>query len=197
MVWPVFAIFAFSFLLLESGLRTLLAIGYTSPSLMLILLVYISLWAPTTIAVWAALTLGLLVDLTTPVQVAHQAGDVSLIGPACLGYVAGSYVTVQLRGMVFRDSALATAVLVFIAGAFVHLVVVAILTMRALPWPVAEPIPGWNAADQLVARFLELLYTGVITVPIAYVLTRLKWLWGFNPHAGPGASHHHGRRWSS
>jgi len=193
MRWPVFSIFAFLFLVLDDGLRTLWAIGYTSPCFLLILMVYVSLWTPPTTGGWAAIILGLLVDLQTPVYPVGQAVDVVLIGPTGIAYLIGAYVTVQLRGMVFRDSPLAVGVLVFLAGIFVHLVVVAILTVRGLPWPVAEPLPGWHAADQLVGCFFELLYTSLVAVPLAYVLTRLKWLWNFAPHGGAGFGHHHGR----
>ncbi len=194
MRWPVFAILAYLFLVLEEGLRTLVAIGYTSPSLLLILAVFVGLWAPSRAAAWAGLALGLLIDLSHPVRLAGQAFDFALIGPACLGYFAAVYVTLQLRGMVFRDSALAIGVLVLIAGLFARLVAIAILTVRGLPWLVAEPLAGWDAADQLVAGFLELLYTAVVAVPIGYLLIRFKWVWGFTPSAGPGYGGHHARR---
>jgi len=194
MHWPVFAIFTFLLLILEDGLRTLISIGYTSPSLLLILLVFIALWASPAIGGWAAVILGLLTDLTTPVYAIGEVHDVALIGPCCLGYLTGAIVIVQLRGMVFRDSSLAMGVLVIISGAFVHLVIMALLTMRGLPWPVAEPIPGWSAADQLVARFFDLLYSGLVAVPLGYVLIRSRAIWGFQPQGGPGVAHHHSRR---
>lgn len=192
MRWPVFAIFALTFLVLEDGLRTLLTIGYTTPNLLLILMVFVGLWAPSMIAGWAAVILGVLTDLGSPIYDVDLVGDVALIGPACLGYLCGTYVICQLRGMVFRDSSLAVGVLVAVAGAFVHLVIMAMLTVRGLPWPVGEPIPGWSAADQLVARFFDLLYTAVLAVPIGYVLIRLKWAWGFTPSGSSamGSGHH-------
>ena len=95
MRWPVFAILAYLMLVLQEGLRTLWSIQGTSPSLLLILLVYVGLWAPPMTAAWAALALGLLIDLTTPVKTLNHLQDVTLIGPACLGYLAGAYVTVR------------------------------------------------------------------------------------------------------
>lgn len=194
MRWPIFAIFAFAFLVIEDGLRTLMAIGFITPSLLLILMVFVGLWAPSTTGGWAAVILGALIDLTTPIYDVGLVHDVALIGPACLGYLTGTYVTCQLRGMVFRDSPLAIAVLVVVAGMFVHLVTMAMLTIRGLPWPLGEPIPGWNAADQLVARFLNLLYTAVWAIPISFLLIRSKWLWAFNSPGTATGSTHYNRR---
>lgn len=194
MRWPVFAIFAYLMLTLEQSLRTLWASNYTCPSFLLILMVFISSWAPAMTAVWAALILGLLVDLSSPVLPANHAHDVVLIGPAALGYLTGAYVTILLRGMFFRDSPLAIGVLVLIAGAFTHLVVVALLTVRGLPWLIAEPLRGWSAADELVASFFELLYSAALAVPLGYCLVRLRWVWGFHLHPGKGAGHHYSWR---
>ena len=194
MRWPVFAIMGYLLLVLDTGLSTLLAVNGISPSLTLILLAFVALWANPMAAAWAALALGLAVDLNTPIQTAHLATDAVLIGPAALAYLTGAYVTVQLRGMLFRDSPLAVAVLVLVAGAFVNLVIVAMLTLRGLPWPIAEPLHGWSAADQLVARFFGLLYTAAVAVPAGYLLIRTQGLWGFHPHLGKGPAHHQARR---
>jgi len=174
---------------MEEGLRTLLAIGHTSPSFLLILMVFTSLWVSPLSAAYTALLLGLLVDLSKPILPANQMIDVALIGPACLGYLTGAYVTMQIRGMIFRHSPIAIGVMVFIAGAFAHLVTMSLLTARGLPWLVAEPIQGWNAADQLVARFLELVYTAMLAVPLGYILVRLQRLLGFPTHTGKTGPH--------
>jgi len=194
MRWPVFAIFAYLTLTLEQSLRTLLASNYVCPSFLLILMVFISSWAPTMTTLWAAMILGLLVDLSHPVLPANHAIDVVLIGPAALGYLTGSYVTILLRGMFFRSSPLTIGVLVLIAGAFTHLVIIALLTIRGLPWLIAEPLRGWSAADQLVASFFELLYSAAVAIPLGYCLVRLRWVWGFATHPGKGMGHHYSWR---
>lgn len=194
MRWPVFALFAYVLLVLEHGLRTLFVIGHTSPSFLLILAVFIGLWAPPMTAAWAAMALGILADLGSPLQPAGQSLDVALIGPIALGFVTASYVAVQLRGLVFRESSLAFGVMVFLAGIFAHLVTVAVLTVRGLPWFVAEPVAGWAAADQLVQRFLEVVYSAGVAIPMGYVLQRLHRVWGFPPVSGKAFGHHHGRR---
>ncbi len=187
MRWPVFAFLAFLLLVLQEGLGTLWSVGGHSPSLLMVLMVFVSLWAPSLTGAYAALALGLLTDLSQPVYPAGQATDVALIGPACLGYLTGAYVTQQLRGMVFRHSPLVIGVMVLIAGAFVHLVVLAILTARGLPWLAAQPVAGWHAADQLVARFFDLLYTAGVGVVLGAVLVRFHWALGFGQQQGKAA----------
>lgn len=194
MRWPVFAILAYLLLVVQEGCRTLLTIGNTTPSLLWILAVFVALWAPPRTVAGAGLILGLLADLIHPLPVSGHVSDVALIGPACLGYLTGTYVAVQLRGMVFRESPIAMAVLVLVAGMFVQLVIVALLTVRGLPWPLAQPIPGWHAADELVARFFSLLYAAVLAVPLGFILVQLQWLWGFPPHHGQSAGHTRARR---
>jgi hypothetical protein len=46
-------------------------------------------------------------------------------------------------------------------------------------------IPDWSAADQLLRRFLELIYTVVLSAPLGAGLMRLRGLFGFEqarPH---------------
>ena len=188
MRWSVFAIMVYLAVGLQEGLRTLLVIGYTSPSFLLILLVFIAVHAPRSTVAWSAMILGILVDLK-PVPLTDQYADVAVIGPGCLGYLAGGLVVIHLRSMVFRESAMTVAALVLAAGVFIHLIIVALLTMRGLPWLLGEPIRGWNVADQLVDRFLEIVYTAAWAVPIAMGLNRLEPLWGFSLHIGAGRRH--------
>ena len=179
MNWLVFALVTYAALVLQQGLGALLAVpmpgvGELTPSLLLIVLVFVALHAPAWSAVWAGLVLGLLADL--------QPGpmpEARLIGPHALGFLAGAYALLQLRGMVFRQSIITFAALTLTAGVFVTLVSVALLTVRGLPWPLGEPIPGWHAADQLVHRFLELIYTTLLSIPLGTLLARGMRLWAF------------------
>ena len=178
MRWTTFVIMTYITLAIQEGLRTLLMFNEVSPSLVMILMVFIALHAPRSKAAWAALMLGLLTDLK-PLPLADPLTDLTVIGPGCLGYLAATSVVLQLRAMVFRESAMSLAALVLLAGVFAHLVIVALLTMRGLPWPLGEPIQGWNVADQLVERFLEVLYTAIWALPMGVVLNRLIPLWDF------------------
>ncbi|MAE63271.1 MAG: hypothetical protein CMJ18_03280 [Phycisphaeraceae bacterium] len=191
MRWFVFAIAAFIMLSLDQGLRVLLRIPGSdgvAPSFMLVLAVFVMISAPRRTAFWAALTCGLLVDLSLP-RSAGQATDFALIGPMALGYLAGAAVTVELRGLIFRDSPVAFGALVLIAGTFVHLVAVALLTLRGLPYPAfIDAINGWSAADELVRRFFELLYSAVLAVPLGLLLIWSDRFWAFGPQTtGPSS----------
>jgi cell shape-determining protein MreD len=179
MNWILLALMSYLALLAETGLRSVWLIslpwtGDISPSLLLILLVFVGLHAPGWAVAWTALGLGLLTDL----QPGPMPGAV-LVGPGTLGFLAGGYALLQLRTMVFRESLFAFTTLVLIAGVFVHLVTVAMLSLRLLPWPLGEPIPGFSAPDQLVHRFFELLYTTALAMPVGLVLFRSTHLWHF------------------
>jgi len=177
MNWIAFGIAAYMCLALEMGLRTLLlfpggGIGQVSPSFMLVLATFVALRAPAAMVTWVMLVLGLLVDLTST-----TIANGPVLGPASLGYVLGGWAVLQLRAMVFRESVLTLAVTTCIAGVFVHLGTVFLLSMRG---PVTgEPVASFSAADQLVHRFLQLLYTVALSLPAGLILLRLAPAFGF------------------
>ena len=187
MRWPVFCLFVFLALVFQLGLRTLLrdpfGIDAGEPQFLLILGVFIGLSAPGKVTPWAWLILGALVDLANPVPVrlAMRETQTTLLGPACLGYLLGGYAVWQLRPLVVRDSPLAVAFVAFCAGMLVQLAIVATLSVRGLPWPwlAEEQIASFRAADELVRRFLELIYTTLFAIPLGALLIRLRPMWGF------------------
>lgn len=178
--WTVFIIFTYLFLGLQVGLMPLLEYRGVTPSLLLILGVYVGLFAPPITVGWSMLMLGLLTDLTVWYEGADQS-VVWLIGPASLGFLGGAFAVLQLRSLVFRDSPLAVVLLVFFVGIFVHLVTVALLTARGLPVPLGEPMAAWSAADELYHRFRQLLYSTLLAFPLAMLLLRSESLWAFQP----------------
>lgn len=187
MNWLVFTLVTFLFLVLENGLRTLLSIDIVegvSPSFLLVLMVFVGLMANSPVVAWASLLLGIVADL--------QPGPVAegvIVGPAALGFLVGGWAVTQLRSLVFRQSMTTLAVMTFASGIFVHLVIVALYTMRGLGLMGAEPVANWSAADQLVRRFLELIYSSAIALPLGWILFRYIWIWGF-PHIHKGRERH-------
>jgi len=179
MNWLFFALATYLTLVVETGLRAtwmLPIAGGMTPALLLVLLVFIGLHAPTWTVIWAGLVLGLVADLqSSPMP------ETLLIGPTTLGYLAAAYTVLQLRSMVFRQSLLTLVALVLAAGLFAEGVTVAMLTVRSWSWTLGQPIPGWSAADQLVHRFLELIYTSAVALPLGVLLFRTTRLWGFAP----------------
>jgi len=186
MRWSVFVIFAYLFLALEVGLDRLLHYGPVAPSFLLILGVFIGLSAPPMTAIWSMLILGLLTDLSRGYTTSDQQAF-WLIGPAALAYLCGGLAMLQLRGLVFRHSVIAMAVMVFVVGVFTYLVTVAMLTLRSLPWPLGDPIADWSATDRLVRAFSELVYCAFLAVPLGLVLARTEAMWGFI--GGKGRTH--------
>ncbi len=192
MRWYVFFIFTFVLLVLETGLRSLLRIntsaGEICPSFLLVLATFVALWAPSRIVPWVMLTIGLVTDLQ-PIPVVDPVSVPSMIGPATLGYMLGGYAVLQVRTFLFRQSPLAVAISVVVTGVFVHLVIVAALTMRGLPLPgFPGRIDGWSIGDQLYRRFFEMLYTAVAAIPLGWLLTRSLPVWGFEGTRTPWRS---------
>jgi len=178
----IFAIFAYVALSLQVMLSNLLVWGDRGvmPSFLMILAVFIGLYAPTLAVAWAMLILGLLADLT---QSYMTAGGtlVWLPGPSALGFLMGCFAIMQLRSMMYRDSAVALTAMVFLVGVFIQLTTVAMLTLRAMPGMPSDPIANWSATDELVRRFKELVYTTVMSLPLGLALVRSVRVWGFEP----------------
>jgi rod shape-determining protein MreD len=176
MRWLIFSLTIAAAYVLEVGLHTLLAVprpdGGVSPSFMLVVAVFVGLLAPSTTVAWAFLVVGLLVDI--------KGGPAGVIlGPAAVGYLVGGYAIVQLRTLVFRESVLTLAVMTFVIGVFIHLTIVMLYTLRGLPMIPADQVANWSAADQLLHRFLELVYSAAVAAPLGFVLFRYAGIWGF------------------
>ena len=133
MRWVTFAIVAYVAIALEKGLMDTLAFhgfGSIRPSLIAVLLVFIALNGPKQAVLWAALILGVLMDLCVPLE--DATGRVRfLIGPYALGYVFAAYMVLQLRPMVFRRRVLTQSVLAALAVLAAGVIAVAIFTVRS------------------------------------------------------------------
>lgn len=172
MNWLVFAVATYLLLALDVGASKLVSIGGVQPQWLLVLLVFVGLMAPTQTAAIAALVIGVILDLLPgPVPGA------TIIGPYAIGCLVGMYAVLQLRGLVLRESVVTLTATVFVVGLLTELVVVAAFSFRQLPWPLGEPIAGWSAAGQLAGRFLDVVYTTVVAVPLGVVLRRTRSLW--------------------
>lgn len=161
-------------LVMEQGLRNLLEIGGISPGFVLTLVVYAAILAPAAGSFWLAVCAGCVVDLTLTYHDAASGVDYALVGPTALAFLLARTVGLQMRGVIFRDSPVAVAVVVFVAGLLAQLALVMLLTARGLPFVTGQPIEGWNWADQLVQRFFGTLYSAVLAVPLTVLLSKLE-----------------------
>ena len=177
MNWFVFAILAYVLYAVQILLAPLWTVHWgeqrLEPILMLILLVFIGLQARAIAVGWAALILGLLVDVSLQ---QHEPG---LIGPWAIGFLAAGYALVQLRNLLFKDSMFTIAIMTFVAGVFAYLVATTIHVMRGIPMFNNPPVEGFSAADQLFHGFGVLVYTAAVAVPLGYVLLKTRPAWGF------------------
>ena len=180
MRWAVFGIFAYLTLVLDTSLLELLAGRelQIKPSACGLLAAFICLSAPRMAAMWACLTLGLLLDLSDPLSLG-EADKLHLIGPRTLGYVCGGYLVLQLRTIVFRQRALTIGTMTFICLLAVHLVAVAVYVIRS--WYPGGDL-SWaqtTTLGELLRRFLMALYSGLLAIPFGWLLVRSMPLWGF------------------
>lgn len=179
MNWTVYILSLWILLGLELSLKPALALGPTSiaPSLVLPLVIFVAMHAPAALALWAAAIAGLLLDLTFPIALT-TGGEVRVPGPSALGFTLAAALTLNLRAMLIKRNPL-TLLAMSIAGAAVSaIVVVALLSIRAM---YGDPIT-FRPAPQLGARLLSSLYTGIAALLEALILFPLATLFGFTSH---------------
>lgn len=144
---------------LELGLRKALAIGSAgiAPSFVFILCVLIALSAPSSVAMWTCLILGLITDLTWPHEIASGVSTATIAGPYAVGYLVACQFVLSIRGNMFKRNPLTLGVLCACGMAIAQIVVVALYTFRSG----YTEIP-WDPTSQLLARMGVALYTGLV-----------------------------------
>ncbi len=173
----VFALVAWIFIGLEGGLRDALQVGQLNiaPSFVLVLATMVALWASPSAAMGAAVVLGLALDMLYQVPHAHGTGDVVVLGPHALGFMLGAFLVLNLRAIAFRKNTLTLAVLCVLSGVCGALVVTAALSLRAL----YDPIEIGRPIAELGQRFASACATFVLALPVGFVLTRARRVFGF------------------
>ncbi|MGJ8636338.1 MAG: hypothetical protein ACSHX5_05800 [Phycisphaerales bacterium] len=145
------------------------------PSVVLPLLVFVALYAPRKHALWCAVVLGISMDLLTPIT-HNNGGPVTLIGPYVLGNLLAAQFIFSVRGMVIRRNPLTIAVLSLLASLIAEILVVAIITLRAL----AGDKIAWDAGDALMDHSLSSLYTSVGALFLSFIFFALTPAFGFH-----------------
>jgi len=183
MRWPVFLIVSLLALVLERGLRPLLSLQIgpyedVAPSFLLVVAVFVALGAPRATVYWALMLIGVLVDVKS-VLGSTATSDVVIVGPHAIGFLLGAWVAIHLRNIMFREALTTMVVMTLVVGLFVALVVVALLTLRGLPLLPTEPIPNWEAIPELLSRLLGVAYSGVLALPLGWLLGKTRPIWAF------------------
>lgn len=187
MNWAIFAIFAYVAVVVDRSLTVLFPDGAAAPSMTLVLMVYLAMSAPPWKVMWSALLLGLLVDLSQKLTLVDGPQAAVLVGPHALGYLVGAYLVLQVRAMLFRHSLLSLLALVVAGGMLAQLVIVFLLSVRGLSIVPGEAVTQWSAMGEVGTRFVQVIYSAVLALPLGWLLIRLEPLWQFS--AGKGGSH--------
>lgn len=187
------AILAYLLFALDLGLAPHINVGPMSPRLVLPLAVYVAMYAPARAALWLGLCLGLVTDLLTPIAMRGpggvNAGEVLWpVGPHAVGYMAGIYAVIVLRGYMIKRSPGTPPALTLVAAIVATVVSVAMMSVRhqlhvtvRLVEPSAWP---WSAGAELLARSGSAVYTAIVAFPLAMALRPLTRVMGLDdaPH---------------
>lgn len=162
---------------LELGLRPSIQLGSSgmAPSFALILVTYVALAAPRMTALWSAMFIGVMLDLTSERLGANGLSTLTIVGPYALGCMLGTSAIINLRSMVYRRNPLTMLVLASFMSVIVQIVVVACFAARSW-W---DPAIAFHARPELAARLGSAAYTGVAALLVGPVLNFLTPLFGF------------------
>ncbi len=176
MNWAAFLILLWLFAGMEWGLRDALQFGQmgVAPSFLMILMVFVSLWASASAAIGATLVIGIAMDLLH--QYSMPGGVVVVLGPHAIGALLGASLVLNLRALVFRRDIWTIAFLTVFATAVAMTVVSAMVALRAAYDPSLD-YPG--PAARLAEGALSAVYTGVLAIIVGPVLGLLRPLLGF------------------
>ena len=165
-----------------SGVKSMLAVRVGSvsgtPGVILPVVAIVALCAPPTAALWMALALGMLHDLTSAVPTTTNE-TMFHIGPGAIGLVLGAQFILLIRGMVIRRNPLTLVVMTIAAGLIAAICTVAIITVRQLI--LRDPIE-WSATNELVQRLFSAVVTGGSALVLSIVLLPLTPMLGL-PHS--------------
>lgn len=177
MNWLVFILSAWICFGLELALMSVFDAGSRGvhPSMVVPLLVFVAMNAPRKQTLWAAIMLGLVVDLISPVP-AQDGGLVTVIGPHALGHLLGVHFVLAVRGMLIRRNPLTMIVMSIVTMLIAQIVVIAIFTLRDL----GASSLVWDAGNELRQGLFSSLYTGISALLLSFVFFALGPVFGFN-----------------
>lgn len=176
MNWFVFAFISWIAFGIERALLVYFDAGSGGvlPSVVIPLVVFVALHAPRPQTLWAAIILGVVSDLLSP-MVHVDGGASTVLGPHALGYLLVCQFVFAIRGMVIRRNPL-TLIFLSIAGSLIaQIVIVAIFTLRGFG---DDPIV-FHAGAELIQRSLSAVYTGLGAIVLSIVFFALEPVFGF------------------
>lgn len=182
MNWPLFAIACWLCAVLQVGLAPLLSVGGRLPGggaqFLLVLAAFAAVCVPRAPqAVLAACVAGLVMDLQ-----AETIPGAPLMGPLALGFAAGATAVCWFRKKGLAPSVLSIVLAVFIAGVVAHGVALVLLYARgvALPGLPGERVPGFAPSRELLGRFIAVVCSAALALPMGALLMLSLPLWGMS-----------------
>lgn len=168
MNWIALWLVCWVFLGLEKGLKGPLEIGASdiAPSFVFALVTLVGMSANRVQATWAAIGLGLAMDLLFQVPLKGGITPVVVVGPYALAFALSVQLVIALRGLVIKHNPLSMGFLALAGALVAQTVLVAIYTFRTL---LGAPF-AWDATHQLIAGAGSALYTGVVATGLALVM---------------------------
>ena len=178
MNWLLYAILGVLLVVMDASVMPVLRLGAIWPEAAPGLVAFVALWASRRSVPWAALLLGLLQDLSSPVVVGDRE-VIHLIGPATLGWLFGAAALLPLRRVLLRRHPIAVGAATVVLVLLANLVWGAIFSLRVLLHDEAAPWPPGGGVAALGTAALEAIADGVVAVPLAWMLMRLGDWWRF------------------
>jgi rod shape-determining protein MreD len=177
MNWFVFAIAAWITFGLELALLPILDAGSggVHPSMVIPLMAFAALYAPQKQALWAAIILGIIMDLLAPMPMT-TGGSAIIVGPHALGYLLAAHFILAIRGALIRRNPLTLVIISIAASMIAQVVVIAIFTIRNMG---TNPLI-WDASAQLVDQSFSSLYTGLSALILSVAFFALAPTFGFH-----------------
>lgn len=181
MNWLGVAIIGWLALGLEGSLRHTLRLGHTgiAPSFVVPVVVIVALAASPLQATWAAVILGIAIDLTSVAPSGGVGAPVPVVGPHALGFALAAQAVLAMRQMVIRRHPLSIGVMSMVFAVIVGIVASAVFTVRSFVPALADAV-AWNAGRELMERSGSGVYTGMVAAVMAILLVPVFQGLGFN-----------------
>ncbi len=186
MRWWLFLVVALVFVSVDTAFMPVLSMSGHRPSLVLVLMAFVALYASRPAALAGALLIGAYADLRVPAI--FPQGGMYVIGPHILATVVAVWVLLEIRESLFRKNVLTVAAASLLLTLGQSLIFLAVSGLRLV---YADPAPLWGAGTGAQAfghDAIDAVYTALLAIPVAWCLLRSMGAWGFQD-AGPRFGH--------
>lgn len=163
-------------LTLDAALMPAFTLWGAAPSVVGCVAAFVALHADRRAACWGCWTLGLMLDLSTPMPVGGAATIVP--GPFAVGFALGAVLVLGLRADVSRRTEVATAAATFVLLLMASLVWTAVWMVRGW-WPDGEWVWAGSAIGELGGKMWWCAISAFGALPLSWLLGRTYAWWNF------------------